>query len=56
MIYGRSLQVEVKKSSGTNKPAWVKQHMRTGIGQSIKSKKKNKYKRLSFKRYRGQGK
>jgi len=44
-----------KKPSGTSKPAWVKQHMRTSIGQSVNSRPKNKQKRRSFKRYRGQG-
>ena len=48
--------MEVKKSSGTDKPAWLNQHRRTGIGQSINNRPKNKYKRLSFKSYRGQGK
>lgn len=48
--------MEVKKSSGTDKPAWLNQHRRTGIGQSINSRPKNKHKRLSFKSYRGQGK
>ena len=45
-----------KKSTGIEKPAWVKQHMRTSIGQSVNSRPKNKSKRRSFKRYRGQGK
>jgi len=44
-----------KKPSGTSKPVWVKQHMRTSIGQSVNSRPKNKQKRRSFKRYRGQG-
>jgi hypothetical protein len=48
--------MSIKKLSDTDKPAWVKQHRRTGIGQSINSRPKNKHKRLSFKRYRGQGK
>jgi hypothetical protein len=48
--------VEVKKSSGKEKPSWLNQHRRTGIGQSINSRPKNKRKRLSFKSYRGQGK
>lgn len=30
--------------------------MRTSIGQSVNSRPKNKSKRRSFKRYRGQGK
>tara|TARA_R110000787_G_scaffold59574_1_gene134868 strand:- start:558 stop:704 length:147 start_codon:yes stop_codon:yes gene_type:complete len=47
--------VAIKKPSGTSKPAWIKQHMRTGIGQSVNSRPKNKQKRRSFKRYRGQG-
>jgi|TARA_R110000868_G_scaffold222174_1_gene474051 hypothetical protein len=48
--------VAVKKSSGKDKPAYIKQHMRTSIGQSVNSSPKNKSKRRSFKRYRGQGK
>ena len=45
-----------KRPTGNEKPAWVKQHMRTSIGQSVNSKPKNKNKRRNFKRYRGQGK
>jgi hypothetical protein len=45
-----------KKPTGIEKPAWVKKHMRTSIGQSVNSRPKNKNKRRNFKRYRGQGK
>lgn len=44
-----------KKPTGKEKPAWVKQHLRTSIGASPNSRPKNKQKRASFKKYRGQG-
>ena len=49
------MAIKGKRSGATEKPAWIKQHMRTSIGRSTNTAPKNKDKRRSWKKYRGQG-
>lgn len=44
-----------KKSQNTFDPSLNRVKKRTSIGNSVRSTPKNKHKRTSFKKYRGQG-
>lgn len=48
--------IMAKKSANVYDPNLHRIKKRTSIGHSVRSKPKNKSKKLSWKRYRGQGK
>ena len=50
------MSTQGKRSGAAEKPTCLKQHVRTSIGNSVNTAPKNKHKKLSWKKYRGQGK
>ena len=48
--------IMAKKSTNVNNPNIHRVKKRTSIGHSVRSKPNNKGKKLSWKKYRGQGK